>query len=122
LQVPGTHPSFTSEINLREENTKLGEEVSRRQEEAAAEATARQHLEKKLDQLEIDLCASRVLVKRLTKENMHLASKVRRQTKNSGVPKGKLRGPLSGTLSYIRVLGVIELIEFNHSGLFGVVG
>ena len=26
------------------------------------------------------------------------------------------------TLSYIRVLGVIELIEFNHSGLFGVVG
>ena len=29
---------------------------------------------------------------------------------------------LSGTLSYIRVLGVIELIEFNHSGLFGVVG
>ena len=29
------------------------------------------------------------------------------------------------TLSYIRVLGVIELIEFNHSGLdsfFGVIG
>jgi hypothetical protein len=25
------------------------------------------------------------------------------------------------TISYIRVLG-IELIEFNHSGLFGVVG
>jgi len=72
------HPSFT---NLREENTKLGEEVSRRREEAAAEATARQHLEKKLDQLEVDLCASRVLVDRLTKENMHLASKVRRQTK-----------------------------------------
>jgi hypothetical protein len=29
---------------------------------------------------------------------------------------------LSGYYSYIRVLGVIELIEFNHSGLFGVVG
>jgi len=37
----------------------------------------------------------------------------------------KRTGPptmLSGTLSYIRVLGVIELIEFNHSSLFGVVG
>ena len=30
--------------------------------------------------------------------------------------------PFVRTLSYIRVLGVIELIEFNHSGLFGVVG
>jgi hypothetical protein len=88
-QVPGvtaSHPSFTSEINhLREENTKLGEEVSRRQEEAAAEASVRQRLEKKLDQLEVDLSSSRVLVDmRLTKENMHLASKVRRQTKRFG--------------------------------------
>jgi hypothetical protein len=29
---------------------------------------------------------------------------------------------LSGTLSYIRVLGVVELIEFNHSGLFSSLG
>jgi hypothetical protein len=97
LQAPGvtaSHPSFASEINyLREENTKLGEEVSHGQEEAAAEATARQHLKKKLDQLEVDLCASRVLVERLAKEKMHLASKVKGRRKDSGVPKGKSRGP-----------------------------
>jgi predicted nuclease with TOPRIM domain len=84
-RVTASHPRFTSEINhLREENTKLGEEVSRRQEEAAVEASVRQRLEKKLDQLEVDLSSSRVLVDRLTKENMHLASKVRRQTKRFG--------------------------------------
>ena len=60
------HPSSTLEINrLREENTKLGEEISRREKEAAAEATAQQHTREKLDQLEADLCASRVLVDRL---------------------------------------------------------
>ena len=88
MQIPGvavSYPSFTSEINhLREENTILGEAVSRRQEEAAAEATVRPQTHEKLDQLEGDLRASRGLADRLTKEKMHLASEVRRQTERFG--------------------------------------
>ncbi|KAN0069235.1 hypothetical protein V8E54_012864, partial [Elaphomyces granulatus] len=95
VQLIALAGTASSEINhLREENTKLGEEVSRRQEEAAAEASVRQRLEKKLDQLEVDLCSSRVLVDRLTKENMHLASKVRRQTKRFGRSEREIKRAL----------------------------
>ena len=84
-EIAAPHPCFTSEINrLQRENTKLGEEVSRRKEEALAEASARQHTQEKLDQLEADLCASRVLVEKLTKENTYFASKLRSQTKRLG--------------------------------------
>ena len=77
---------ITSQLHLRNQSSPRRKQVSRRQEEAAVEASVRQRLEKKLDQLEVDLSSSRVLaiVDRLTKENMHLASKVRRQTKRFG--------------------------------------
>ena len=88
MQISGvavSYPSFTSEINhLREENTILGEAVSRRQKEAAAEATVRRRTHEKLDQREGDVRASRGLVDGLTKEKMHLASEVRRQTERFG--------------------------------------
>ena len=78
------HRGDTRFNDLQAENAKLAEEVSRGRDEAQTEAAARQQAQEKLDQVEGDLRASRILAEKLTQQNIHLTSKVKKQKRKLG--------------------------------------